>query len=109
MTVPIVDDWLGVILFFVMVAGAWWRLSHTLNGVAKQQAEGFAALLADHEKAAKENARALNVIMSGQRKILEALAAQQEGHHTGYRSILVQLEKLVGKCERILDRSERGA
>jgi len=105
---PFFDDWLGLMLAIGAALFAWWRLAATAHAIAERQASAFAELIAAHDKASDERLRALDAIMGGQRKILDALTAQQDRHHEDHRSILVQLEKLIGKCERILDRSERG-
>ena len=97
---PPVSDWLSIVLAILAFAGLMWRMESRLGQLVGMALQHFESLSKDHEVAMESASRR-------HRQVLDAMDAEKDRHHTDHKDILLQMERLVGKCERILDRMEK--
>ena len=99
-TSPVFSDWLSIIVAILAFAALLWRMEQRIGQILDLALKHFESLSRDHETAMEAAARR-------HRQVLDRMDAEKDRHHDDHERILIQMERLVGKCERILDRMEQ--
>ena len=109
---PLFSDWLSLGVVLVSLTCTWlamiWLLRTIISMLTTMrdwQNSALQQVLQRLDTLQDDHGRSLDLVMSGHRKTLDALAKEKDRHHDDHKAILLALEKLIGKCERILDKA----
>ena len=100
MDIPVLSDWLSVLIAVVAIAATVWRIEYRIGQILNLAEKHFEVLSRDHETAMKDASRR-------HRQVLDTMSAEKDRHHDDHKQIALLLTDLVGKCERILDKVEK--
>ena len=96
---PIASDWLSVIVAALAFAAMLWRMEYRIGQIIEMANQHFASLSKDHEAAMEHASRR-------HRQMLEAMEREKDRHHDDHKDILIAMEKVISRLDRIADRME---